>query len=116
MRPDEWLNEPAWFIPFALDEGGGMVINKREILVLTVAAESCSGDIEDGAEVPTQHVAVEAEAQRLVGTIAIDMPDNQRRILDYLNKTEPFLTLRDGDRHHLVQKERITRIVEIQEA
>ena len=30
----------------------------------------------------------------------------------YLNRFEIFLTLRDGERHHLVQKHRITRVME----
>ena len=116
MRPEEWLNEAAPFIPFVLDDGNGMVLNKREILVLTVPAESDSGDIPEGADPQMRRVALEAEQQRLEGTIAIDMPENQRRVLDYLNRPEAFLTLRDGEHHHLVQKERITRVVEIREA
>ena len=43
------------------------------------------------------------------------MPEANRRVLDYLNRPEAFLTLREGDRHHLVRKARITRVVEIRE-
>jgi hypothetical protein len=40
------------------------------------------------------------------------MPEEQRRVLDVLNRPGRFLTLRDGARHHLVQKNRITRVQE----
>jgi hypothetical protein len=43
------------------------------------------------------------------------MPEEHRRVLDYLNRPGRFLTLRDGDRHHLVQKNRITRVQETRE-
>ena len=116
MRPEEWMNEPTLFIPFLPDDGKApMVINKREVLVISVSAASDFGDIVEGAVVPIRRVIVEAEDRRLEGEIVIDMPTNQTRVLDYLNRPEAFLTLRDGDRHHLVQKERITRVIEIRE-
>ncbi len=116
MRPEEWMNEPALFIPFLPDDQKApMVINKREVLVISVSAASDFGDIVEGAVVPIRRVIVEAEDRRLEGEIVIDMPSNQTRVLDYLNRPESFLTLRDGDRHHLVQKERITRVIEIRE-
>ena len=116
MRPEEWMNEPALFIPFLPDDAKApVVMNKREVLVLSVAAASDFGDVVEGAEPPVRRVAVEAEDRRLEGEIVIDMPINKTRVLDYLNRPESFLTLRDGDRHHLVQKERITRVIEIRE-
>ena len=39
-----------------------------------------------------------------------------RRVLDCLNRPQPFLTVHDGDRQHLIRKERITRVLEIPEA
>jgi hypothetical protein len=36
-------------------------------------------------------------------------------VLDILNRPEGFLTLRLGDRHHFVQKRRITRVSEARE-
>jgi hypothetical protein len=113
MRAEEWMNEHAAFFPF-LPEGEArpVLMNKRELLVLTVPAEADEGEIPEGTESPTRRVAVEAERERLEGEIVIDMPHNQARVLDYVNRPGAFLTLRDGKRHHLVQKERITRIVE----
>jgi hypothetical protein len=44
------------------------------------------------------------------------MPEGHQRVLDYLNRPDPFLIVRDGDREHLVRKQRITRVIEPREA
>ena len=49
-------------------------------------------------------------AHSLAGTVAIDMPPSHCRVIDYLNFSDPFLTLHDGPRHHLVRKQRITLV------
>ena len=116
MRPEEWMNEPVPFFPFLPDEAQAPVIlNKREVLVITVPAAADAGDVEEGADAPVRRLAIEAADRRFTGQVVIDMPNNQQRVLDYLNRTEAFLTLRDLDRHHLVLKERITRVSEIRE-
>jgi len=115
-RAEEWMNDTAPFFPFlAAGENRSFLLNKREIVVLTVEASADAGASEEGAGPVTRGVVVEAEDQRLRGLIRIEMPEDHTRALDYLNRPEPFLTLCDGDRHHLIQKKRITRIVEIQE-
>jgi hypothetical protein len=115
-RAAEWLNEPSSFFPFLPAGGEGPVLfNKREILVLTVDAEADAGDVAEGSESPVRSVAIEAENERLDGRLLIQMPEHHARVLDYLNLPEMFLTLRAGHRHHLVQKERITRVTEIRE-
>jgi hypothetical protein len=115
-RPDEWLNAESPFFPFLPDEAAvPVLLNKREVLVLTVPAAASDGEIAEGVEVPVRRVSVEAEARRLEGMLIIDMPQNHLRVLDCLNRPEPFLTLRDGELHHLIQKERITRVIEMRE-
>jgi hypothetical protein len=115
-RPEEWLNDPAPFFPFLPDGAEAPVLmNKRELLVVSVPSQSDEGDIPEGSDSPVKRVLVEAEARRLEGRLVIDMPHTQLRVLDYLNRAEAFLTLRDGDVHHLVQKQRITRVVELRE-
>ena len=116
-RAEDWMNEPSPFFPFGPKEGGPPVLlNKREVLFVTVDADADAGDLPEETGNPSRRVAVEAEGQRLHGTIVVDMPQGHTRILDYLNRPLPFVTLRDGDRHHLIQKERITRVLEIAEA
>ena len=115
MRLEEWLNDPPSFFPFLPDEADGPVLmNKREVLVMTFPSPP---PVEEGGEpeVPHRRVAVECEARRLEGVLLIDMPSHLRRVLDFLNRPQTFLTLREGNRHHLVQKERITRVLEMPE-
>ena len=41
------------------------------------------------------------------------MPAKHSRILDLLNRPGAFLNVREGERHHLVRKSRITRVSEL---
>jgi len=52
------------------------------------------------------------EALRLSGDVLVDMPANNSRILDLLNRPGAFLNVREGERHHLVRKSGITRVSE----
>jgi hypothetical protein len=116
MRLEEWLNEPTQFFPFLPDDAGSPVLmNKREVLVMTFTASPANEEAPE-PETPRRRVAVECEARRLEGVLVIDMPSHLRRVLDCLNRPQMFLTLHDDQRHHLVQKERITRVLEIPEA
>jgi hypothetical protein len=112
MRAQEWLNEPPPFFPFDSEEGPPLLLNKHEVVAVTLDAEADAGDIVEGVEVPMRHVVVECGERRFEGRIAIDMPPNQCRVVDYLNRSELFLTLRDANKHHLIQKQRITRVIE----
>lgn len=115
MRLEEWLNEPPPFFPFLPDEADSPVLmNKREVLVMTFAAPPPDEDNPE-PDSPHRRVAVECEARRLEGVLIIDMPSHLSRVLDCLNRPQMFLTLHDEDRHHLVQKERITRVLEVPE-
>lgn len=116
MRAEEWMSEPAAFFPFLPDGSKEPVLlNRREILVISVPASADQVAEEDEADLPHKRVVIEAESSRLEGIVVIDMPTNRRRVLDYLNSPTAFLTLRDGERHHLIQKERITRVIELVE-
>jgi hypothetical protein len=115
MRPEEWMNDAVPFFPF-LPEGERrpVLMNKHEVLVLTVAG------VEDPEDVPVletaiRRVAVETRDRVLRGTLVLDMPATHSRVLDFLNTPHLFLTVREGDRRHLVRKARITRVVELQE-
>lgn len=116
MRAEEWMNEPNPFFPL-LPDGGSVpvILNKLEVLVVTVPASADHDSALDDAPVPERRVAVECGGLRLEGTIMIDMPEAHSRVLDYFNRPGAFLTLRQGDRHHLVCKARITRVVEVRE-
>ena len=116
MRPEEWINQPHPFFPFAAhDSHERMVLNKAEVVALTVADDDKSGADDEGSAIPVCRVAIEIHARRFLGTLVIDMPPNQQRVVDFLNRPDAFLTLRDGRRRHLIHKARITRVIELPE-
>lgn len=116
MPPEEWINTSVAFFPFRQTGGGpGMLLNKSQVLAFTVTGGEPELEPVDDAELPTHHLVVEAGGHRFEGTVVIDMPPNQRRVVDYLNRPEAFLLLRGGDRNHLIQKSEISRVVEIRE-
>jgi hypothetical protein len=115
-RADEWLNETGLFFLFQ-PEGSERpsLLNKADVLVLSVpAAANGPGGLE-AARLPEQAVVAECDEKTLRGTVAIDLPDGEHRLLEHVNRPGPFLTLRGGERHHLVQKQRITKLIEVQE-
>jgi hypothetical protein len=117
MRAEEWMNDPQPFFPFLPDgEGSPVILNKEQIVVVTVAASADRDDTLDEVGSPVRRVSVECGALRLTGDVLVDMPANHSRVLDLLNRPGAFLNVRDGERHHLVAKARITRVSETQAA
>ena len=115
MRPEEWMNEPTPFFPFLPDEATAPVIlNKTEVLVVDMP-RSDEADALDEPTAPRRRVLVELGERRLKGSLVIDMPENRSRVLYVLNRPEAFLMLKDGERQQLVQKQRITRVLEVRE-
>ena len=117
MRPAEWMNERASFFPFLPEkESASFLLCRSEVIAFTVSADAnVDPDDPEGAGGLRRRVIVECRDRRFEGDIVIDMPSHQSRVLDYLNGADPFLIVRDGDRHHLIRKERITRVMEPRE-
>ena len=117
MRAAEWLNDSALFFPFRPSDGSGSVLlNRNEVLVFTVAA----GDDGEGKEIDEaggvrRRVIVECRDRTFEGDIVIDMPPHLSRVSDYLNGPDRFLIVRGENRHHLIRKARITRVIEPKE-
>lgn len=115
MRPDEWMNDTTPFFPFLpANSSTSVILNKSEVVVLSVVVEGALE--EEGVESPHRRVQVECRDRVIAGILTIDMPEGHQRVLDCLNRPDPFLILRDGDREHLVRKQRITRVIETREA
>ena len=113
MRAEEWLNDPAAFVPFLPDgEGRPVILNKAQLTVVTVAASADRDDALEHGGAPVRRVLVECGAVRIEGEVVVDMPANHSRVLDLLNRDGAFLNVREGERHHLVCKARITRVSE----
>jgi hypothetical protein len=114
MRAEEWLNASGWFFPFLPDDADAPVIlNKREVLTLSVPSEHERPLIQQ-VDID-RRVVVECGTRELAGHLYIDMPPHHSRVLDYLNRPESFLALHDGERLHFVQKQNITRVFEVRE-
>jgi hypothetical protein len=112
-RVEEWLNAKEAFFPFECQGGEGfLILNKDEILAVTVTASANLLPLPEDVEIPERRITVSVEGTPITGLLAVDMPKEHLRVLDVLNRAGDFLTLRDGDSHHLVQKRRITRVLE----
>ena len=117
MRPDEWLNQTGPFFAFLADDAKSTVLlNKQEVAVLSIAPSQDEDARAEDVDLPERRLALELGDSRIEGVLLVDMPPGQRRVLDYLNRPEPFLLLRTVDRWHLVRKNLITRVMEIEEA
>ena len=114
MLAEEWMNESDAFFPFKSEaHASPIILNKKELLVLTVPApEEIETEPGDAPVLEHRQVAVECGEMRVQGRVILDMPAENLRVLDYLNRSEPFLSLIDGDRQHLVRREAITRVFE----
>jgi hypothetical protein len=113
MRAEEWMNDEAPFFPFLPDgEGRPVILNKGQVVVVTVAASADGDEAAGEAGTPVRRVRVECGALRVEGEVLVDMPAHHSRILDLLNRPGAFLNVREGERHHLVRKAAITRVSE----
>jgi len=113
MRAEEWLNDRGDFFPFLPDgEGRPVILNKHQTIAVTVSASVDRDETLDDAPAPVRAVRVECGAAVFEGEVVVDMPLQHSRLLDLLNRERPFLTVRDGDLHHLVKRSRITRVRE----
>lgn len=114
MQPQEWINSPPVFFPFRREDDETLLVNKHQVLAMSVEIPP---PVDDGwrPPVPVRRAVVEAGGKRFEGTVAIDMPENQRRLVDYLNRPEAFLCLVSGTRQVLIRKELVSRVVEVEE-
>ncbi|HKQ70730.1 MAG TPA: hypothetical protein VJT73_15395 [Polyangiaceae bacterium] len=111
-RASEWLNEAVDFFPFLPDDArDSVILSKRQVVAVSVAADANADPAALSLTTDTS-VVVECGSRRLEGRLLIDMPQGQGRVLDYMNRAERFLTLVDGNRHHLIRKSAISRVVE----
>jgi hypothetical protein len=115
MQPQEWINSPPAFFPFRREDGAMILVNKHQVLAMSVVAVPL--EPEDELWEPAslvRRVMVEAGGKRFEGDVAIDMPENQQRLVDYLNRSESFLCLVSGENHLLVRKEFVARAFEVE--
>jgi hypothetical protein len=117
MRAGEWLDEPTDFFPFLADGAStSVILNKRQVLVVSVPP-AAQGNEPEAPDAPgtRRRVKVFCGEHHFEGTVLIEMPESQSRVLDHLNQPARFLGLWDGQRYRLIHKDHITRVQENRE-
>ena len=116
-RPSDVLNGPIAFIP-ATDHQGKVILLQRDSLLAVSfpANEEHQEDLPppealapDDAKVVPIDVLME-EGTIIRGVVTYLMPESQRRLQDFLNTGDRFLTIREDDIMHLVNKHRIAQV------
>jgi len=116
MLPQEWINGPPLFFPLRLHQApSAILVNKRQVLSLCVPTARREDEPSWESASVVLRVLIETGNERLEGEVVIDMPQDQRRLADYLNRPEAFLLLQSGERQYLIQKDRISRVSEVLE-
>jgi len=121
-RPSDLLNGPDIFLP-AIDRKKKLRLLRRDaVAVITVPAEYEPGAA--GAEAdtapPPSHLHAEVEVflgggAVVRGTVEYDMPESRSRLLDFLNREDRCLAVRQAGQVHLVNKRHIARVSEVRE-
>lgn len=122
MALEEWANAAPPFFPFAAAPNVRILLNKRQVLALITTpapAPEAGPDPDDAgtnrADVPVRRVSIEAGGRRFDGLLVIDMPISKQRVLDYMNRPEPFLLLHlDDGRQCLIHRSFITSVSEVE--
>jgi len=87
------------------------------VMVLTVAAVDERGDDPDTIRPLSSDEATQVRLDVLLedgsilrGELRFLMPEGKRRLQDFLNLSDRFLLLEEGDQIHLINKKRIVRL------
>lgn len=114
MGPEEWTDTVPRFFPVrSRDTNATTLLNRDAVVAVTVPAAANPHDGQSLGDCPVTRVAVDAAGERFEGDIVVDMPPDQRRVVDWLNGSHGFLTVRTDLAHHLIQKRHITSVVEL---
>jgi hypothetical protein len=112
-RPSDLLNRPSSFMP-ALERGRVVFLNLDAVQVITVAAdlEFATDDMNwlDTALQQQTHRRVQIGLRGgtvVRGDLTYLLPEGNRRVQDYLNGTERFFAVRDGDMARFVNRQQV---------
>ncbi len=114
-RVSDLLNGSAPFIPARESGSGAMTfLHRASIAVARVAADEEPSD--DSFTIPLEH-EVEVtlvDGTRLSGLVAYVAPESRERLVDFLNRPEPFLRLLERERVALVGRAHVARVAVLQ--
>ena len=110
-RLSDLLNGSVPFIPAREVATGAMTfLHRASIAVARIAAEAEPPD--DSFTIPTEYeVEITLTAgTRLTGIVAFVEPESSARLVDFLNRPEPFLRLLEHDGVALVGRAHVARV------
>jgi hypothetical protein len=117
-RVIDLLTSEARFIPVRDVESGQVILLQRSaMMVLSVPLEhEIRADREDGGLLETEIAqkfliqVVLSDGSTRKGELNYIMPEGMRRLQDFLNLPEPYMSLRDGETAHIISKTHITEV------
>jgi hypothetical protein len=115
-RPSDLLNGSLAFLPAVDHLGQVVLLHHHNLMIVSVAARDELEQDEPGRNAQsagevTVAVQVVLEAGTTIrGIVSYSMPEFHRRLQDFLNTTQRFLCLRQGDIVHLINKRCISMI------
>jgi len=111
--PSDLMNGVERFIPAVDGDGRLMLFQRTEVMVLSVSAEHENGAGESGGEDVFTAVAVKLVLEddtRVAGAMEYFRPQGQRRVQDYLKTAEQFIPVRESEKIHLVNRDKIVSV------
>lgn len=119
-RPSDLLNGAECFIPAVDGRGEVVLLNRDSMLVMSVAADHEFG----GADPRPEELGSEETTRALVdimledgstlrGLLTYLLPAAQRRLQDFLNLDDRFVTIRHDEAARLINKRRIVRVTPV---
>ena len=116
-RPSDLLNGPAKFLPAAGGDGKMTFVNRDLLTAVRVQVEDeFSGDVLMAMALSSEEArssqidVVMEDGSQFQGTLSYLMPEGQRRLQDFLNHSDRFLVVREGETVVLLNKNRIVHI------
>ena len=121
-RPVDLLNGKKSFIPVQLPDDGTVLVRRTSVLMASIPSEDAretdprADELLDEARAggtDAREVDVEVlleEGTRITGTVAYVLPRGERRLQDFLNNSETFFRVWDGDTLRLVNGDRVVTI------
>ncbi|HJZ13175.1 MAG TPA: hypothetical protein VJ521_13555 [Acidobacteriota bacterium] len=104
------LNESHGFVPLQR-ASKILLVNKDQIVYVKLEREKT--EVEAGLLQRKVQVTLTIQ-QELLGTVTIDLPEERRRVLDFLNLKSPFFLLEDKKDVYLVNKNMIQDVMPVE--
>ena len=111
-RLSDLLNGSDSFIPALETNGGGMTFLHRTSIAVARVASEFEPDDGGGFTIPTEHEVEIAltDGSQLTGLVSYVLPPERARLVDFLNRCEPFFRLLERETVALVGRAHVARV------